>query len=162
MKICKDCHQLKNKSEYYGVQNDCKECCKARVKSQKERFGLERICLECGKKFKALSSEIKRRSGGGKTCSRDCFYKRLRKILDEKFKYKTTYATVHKWVYKINGKATVCEKCRTKNAKTYEWSNKSGLYKQDLKDWWQLCKRCHHKYDKVSEKVWITRRKRKE
>lgn len=61
-----------------------------------------------------------------------------------KFATKSTYGTIHKWIYRTKGKAYMCEKCETKESKTYEWSNKSGLYKQDLDDWQQLCKKCHH------------------
>ncbi len=31
--------------------------------------------------------------------------------------------------------------------KRYEWANKSRKYKQDIKDWIQLCNSCHRIYD---------------
>lgn len=161
MKKCFKCNQTKPIGEFYvhkqmadGHLNKCKEC----TKKDSKRGTNPRECTECGKVFMALTGEINRRGGGAHTCSRDCYYKRLRGLLDIKFANKTRYHAIHRWVYKNNGKATICEMCGTKDSKTYEWSNKSGEYNQDLEDWWQLCKKCHHKYDKVSEKVWKARR----
>ncbi len=39
MKICKDCGSEKEVTEFYGVQNECKDCTKARVKRNSERVG---------------------------------------------------------------------------------------------------------------------------
>ena len=39
MKKCKDCGFPKDESDFYGVQNECKECTKARVKLNGERVG---------------------------------------------------------------------------------------------------------------------------
>ena len=39
MKICKDCGSEKELSEFYGVQNECKDCTKSRVKKNSERVG---------------------------------------------------------------------------------------------------------------------------
>ena len=38
MKKCKDCKKLKGNNEYYGVQTDCKECTKKRVKLREVRL----------------------------------------------------------------------------------------------------------------------------
>lgn len=39
MKKCKDCGLEKNLDMFYGVQNECKECTKERVKRNRERVG---------------------------------------------------------------------------------------------------------------------------
>lgn len=159
-KQCFKCKQTKPLSEYYkhgqmadGHLNKCKECAKKDAKVGT----VPRVCLECNKEFMAVATEVKRR--GAKTCSRKCFYQRMRKLLDAKFAQKDTYYTIHKWVYKNGGKANKCELCDVKNAKQYHWSNKSGEYRQDMEDWWQLCIKCHHAYDDIATKVWQKRRK---
>lgn len=160
MKKCFKCKITKPLEDYYvhkqmadGHLNKCKECTKkdAKVRS------IPRVCMECQKDFLTWKTEIKR--GGGLTCSRACYHKRSQKLLDEKFKHKTTYDTIHRWVYKQAGKANKCELCAVKESKYYQWSNKSGDYRQDMEDWWQLCPKCHHAYDKIAAKAWATRRK---
>jgi phage gpG-like protein len=69
-----------------------------------------------------------------------------------------SYKGLHKWVGKELGKAIKCIWCSS--VKKVEWANISGKYKRDLTDWFQLCHSCHMKYDKVSEKVWKTRKER--
>ncbi len=39
MKTCKECKEEKNESLFYGVQNECKECTKLRVKLNSEKVG---------------------------------------------------------------------------------------------------------------------------
>lgn len=39
MKRCKDCKLEKDESLFYGLQNECKECTKARVKENHKRVG---------------------------------------------------------------------------------------------------------------------------
>lgn len=161
-KICFKCRQLKPIEEYYvhkqmadGHLNKCKTCTKKDVSVGT----IPRICLECNKHFMASATEVRRRGGGAKTCSRVCFHKRMQKILDEKFKHKTNYYTIHKWVYAQAGKARGCELCGVTGKSIYHWSNKSGEYRQDMNDWWQLCARCHHAYDDIPRKIWDARRK---
>tara|TARA_R110002012_G_C11435684_1_gene589955 strand:- start:51 stop:638 length:588 start_codon:yes stop_codon:yes gene_type:complete len=48
MKICKDCGEKKDFSAFYGVQNECKECTKKRVKKNSERVGNKYIFSERG------------------------------------------------------------------------------------------------------------------
>jgi len=56
---------------------------------------------------------------------------------------KVSYSGLHKWIVKYYGKADHCEICGTEKAKAYDWSNISGEYKRDRKDWEMLCRRCH-------------------
>ncbi len=69
------------------------------------------------------------------------------------------YFALHSWVLRKLGQARkyVCKQCG--ESKNLEWANISHLYRRDIKDWMVLCKKCHHRYDKVSEKLWETRRK---
>ena len=41
MKVCKDCNLEKETSEFYGVQNECKECTKERVKLREQKLRLD-------------------------------------------------------------------------------------------------------------------------
>lgn len=159
MKTCFKCGESKELDHYYkhpqmldGHLNKCKDCTKRDAKKR----DVPRTCFTCEKEFLARATEVKR--GGAKTCSRECYYERLRLLLDKKFAVKESYYTIHKWVYKNKGKPTKCENCGDKKAKRYEWANISGLYKQDLNDWKRLCKPCHHKYDNISDKLWHKRR----
>ena len=94
-----------------------------------------------GNKGKKLSKEHKTRIGKGLKG----------KCLEEKsyrWSEKPTYLALHKWVYRKLGRANYCERCGLtkvpKGLKRYfEWSNKSRKYKRDLKDWEQLCIKCH-------------------
>lgn len=69
-----------------------------------------------------------------------------------------SYRAVHGWIAKQLGKPKTCEFCKTKEAKRYEWANKSGKYERNLSDWLRLCKRCHNIYDNIGKKGWATRR----
>lgn len=64
---------------------------------------------------------------------------------------------VHSWIVRRLGKPNKCEFCG-KLGNRLEWANKSGLYKRDLSDWIRLCYSCHHQYDDIYTKGWITRR----
>lgn len=159
MKQCFKCLATKPIDEFYkhpdmkdGHLNKCKDCTKQDVKVG----NIERVCMTCNRTFMALKSEIAR--GGGKTCSRECYFERLRGLLANKFEFKTTYHTIHKWIYKEAGSPKKCEQCGITDKSRYEWANISGEYKQDVSDWIRLCKSCHHKFDKISEKLWYKRR----
>jgi len=67
------------------------------------------------------------------------------------------YDALHRWVYKEKGRPVSCEHCG--ESKRLEWSNISGDYKRDARDYEALCVKCHHVKDGVYEKMWITRRK---
>jgi hypothetical protein len=55
--------------------------------------------------------------------------------------------TIHTWVVKWKGKADHCEKCGTKDAKAYDWSNVDHKYRRVLDDFISMCRSCHKKYD---------------
>ncbi len=163
IKICFKCKLEKEIKHFYkhpemgdGHLNKCKECTKKDVKGK-----IERVCLECNKIFLTSNTEIRRRGGGGKTCSRECYYKRLRKIIkkdDQSPNWKgdnVGITALHNWVERNLGKPSKCEHCKTTTANKFEWANKSQKYKRDLKDWIRLCTKCHHWYDRSTRfKKW--------
>lgn len=69
---------------------------------------------------------------------------------------KVGYLALHDWVKRKLGKPTKCEDCGADglSGKKIQWANRSGLYKRDLEDWIRLCAKCHHKFDKKSDKIW--------
>lgn len=60
---------------------------------------------------------------------------------------KVKYGSLHSWIKRNWGKAKICEFCNTKTAKVYDWSNKEHKISRLKKDWQQLCRSCHLKYD---------------
>jgi len=60
---------------------------------------------------------------------------------------KVGYKALHAWVNRVHGSPNKCEKCGDTSKRKYEWANKSGLYKRDIKDWVRLCVPCHRKFD---------------
>lgn len=150
MKKCTKCNEAKPLTEYYrharvpgGYLNKCKVCAREDEMSR----AVPRTCTECGKGFKALTSEIKRRGGGANTCSRECYYKRLPKLMEVKNSgMRMSYAGVHQWIKRVKGQPQECEECTTKEG-LIDWSNISGQYKRDIDDWRRLCRKCHIKAD---------------
>lgn len=70
--------------------------------------------------------------------------------LNHKWKGKQVgYYALHSWLGREKTKKGICEHCD--NKRRTAWANKSHEYKRDLKDWLELCRPCHMKYDK---KTW--------
>lgn len=112
----------------------------------------KKLCEECKKEIEVLTTEVKR--GGGKFCSRDCYYVNLKKVRP---KGKDSWAwkgdkvgkeALHSWVKKNLGTPKKCEHCKTTTAKKFEWANVSQKYKRSLDDWIRLCTKCHVKFDR--------------
>jgi len=104
-------------------------------------------CLLCKKSFRSAPAAER------KFCSKICGDKgRLKK--------NPAYSTLHKWVYRNLGKAKKCEKCNMVKGRI-EWANKSKKYKRNIDDWFQLCIRCHMKYDGHG-KYWLGKKFSKE
>lgn len=58
------------------------------------------------------------------------------------------YQKVHRWIRNNFGKANKCENdARHTDSSVYEWANISGDYLYDIRDWVQLCRRCHSLID---------------
>ena len=62
---------------------------------------------------------------------------------------KYQYRAIHIAINTIWGKPKKCELCKRKSkSKRYEWSSKNHKYTFNKKDWWQLCIKCHRRYDR--------------
>ena len=113
---------------------------------------------------KHLSESLKGRKSWCKGLTKEDY--RIKKIADKisgsnHYNWKgekVTYKSLHQWINKRFGRIQKCEKCGTTLTKRFEWANKSGKYKRDRDDWMGLCTSCHHIYDDIGKKVWITRR----
>ena len=68
------------------------------------------------------------------------------------------YGAKHDWIKLHFGKPKFCEKCKTKDAKKFEWANISKKYKRLRKDWLRLCTSCHRKLDGHAFTMWQTRK----
>lgn len=164
MKTCFKCKTAKPLNEFYkhskckdGYSGKCKLCTK--IDNKISNGTQHRVCVICKNKFRTTLTEVKR--GGGNCCSRDCWYKRFRKIVkkgSDASGWKGDAVglnALHTWVSKNLGKPRKCQKCGTTTAKQFDWANKSRNYKRDLSDWIRLCRSCHSKYDyKVRSKKW--------
>lgn len=152
MKTCIDCEQEKKLDCYYknSILKDkkmsrCIDCFK------KFSNNIEFYCLECNKLSRTSNTEINK--GGGKVCSRTCYYKYQKKTRPSGEKSwawkgdKVGKEALHNWVIKNLGRPMKCEHCKTIKAKKFEWANKSQKYRRELDDWIRLCTKCHAKYD---------------
>lgn len=66
-----------------------------------------------------------------------------------KTKAGVTYNSLHWWIRRVLGSAIKCENpsCEGKS-KFFEWALKKGKqYEKKRKNFWQLCRSCHFKYD---------------
>ena len=108
--------------------------------------GEYRNCLRCNKEVWFVKSRIKK--GQGKYCSRDCSNKANAKNGDKSWNYKIKvgYYAVHDWLQVNYGKANQCEECGSdKNVQWAKLKGKSYLRKRE--NFWQLCAKCHVRYD---------------
>lgn len=64
---------------------------------------------------------------------------------------------LHDWVKRKLGKPNLCEHCGITTG-IFDWANISRKYYRDIEDWIRLCRKCHQKYDNVTQKAWATRR----
>mgnify|MGYP000256379914 CR=1 FL=1 len=55
------------------------------------------------------------------------------------------YKSVHNWIKVRMKKNKRCEHCFREGFTHY--SNKTGKYLRDVRDWQELCPKCHYKYD---------------
>lgn len=65
------------------------------------------------------------------------------------------YKVIHRWVAKMFGKPTKCERCLKDGltSRQIHWANKSKKYLKDRDDWWRLCAKCHAFLDKNKENL---------
>ena len=73
---------------------------------------------------------------------------------------RASYTAIHQWMRRHFGEPKRCEKCKTTKAKRFEWANISGKYLRGRADWIRLCTTCHHRMDDITNRGWITRKKK--
>src|SRR5438128_11421542 len=119
--------------------NMCKKGYKMSEQSkEKMRIAKKRVIpWNKGKKCPKLNEEHKKKIGLAVAATKNPKWKGD----------KVGYFGLHLWVNRKLGRPSLCESCKTKKAKKFEWANKSGEYKRDLEDWLRLCTSCHRKYD---------------
>lgn len=123
---------------------------------------VDMVCV-CGNTYKTTEGRLS--SKRGKFCSNECKYihSMLSGARHKMWKGDNVgYAALHDWVKRQLGKPMTCEFCGYKSTNSYKihWANKSQEYKRDLDDWLRLCVKCHHEYDNLYERMWITRKGR--
>lgn len=140
------------KKEFVSSRNrDVKCCASYTCRGEYRKTGIYKNCFMCNKKFYVWQATLKRKNRG-KYCSKKCLYddKKHYENITEKNHYlwkgdSAGYHAKHEWIGKRLGKASICENCGT--TKNVEWSNKNHKYSRNLKDWQQLCAKCHTSYD---------------
>jgi hypothetical protein len=103
-------------------------------------------CPDCGKLIDKRSSYC-----------RSCFQKGDRNhswVGD-----KVGYFALHQWIRKYYGSPKKCDHCGITDAKHFEWANISKKYLRDRSNYIRLRSHCHHLYDDMGNKAWITKRK---
>jgi len=120
-----------------------------------------------GKKLSLTHRDNLRLSHLGLKQTEETIRKRIKHFTGKKhwtWKERPSYYSIHQWIKRKNGKATLCEMpgCKyprlgdknklLKEPKRYEWSCKNGKYRRRQSDWWQLCPSCHRKYDHNNKK----------
>jgi hypothetical protein len=161
MKKCFKCGRTKELIQFYrhkqmadGYINKCKVCTRQDCRTSNGNY--QRTCFICKREFNTKLTEIKR--GGGKTCSRNCYFKRFKLIVKKAElspNWKTeniSYNLRHRRIEKLLGKPSKCEHCGITEAKQYDWANISKEYKLDTSDWKRLCRKCHVIYDRIPER----------
>lgn len=69
---------------------------------------------------------------------------------------KAGYDAVHSWINR-NFKKDKC--CECGSVENLDFANISGKYHRNISDWKVMCKKCHHIFDNVYEKMLATRKK---
>lgn len=110
-------------------------------------------CKKCKKVFFTYEAWLRR--GRGKYCSRYCARKET-----WKFPESPGYGTLHQWIAKEYGKAKKCEgKSCSRKSKVYDWALREGkLYEWKIKNYIQLCRSCHKKYDYIKTRLNVKER----
>jgi hypothetical protein len=160
-KYCRSCGRQRQRDYYHRNKDRVKSIIKRHEAKIGRRYPsrpkptIPRVCTICQKEFLAYKYDVTK--GGGLTCSRPCFHERYSSIRGT---YQGTkpvvgnlaYQALHRWVNKELGQPKSCEFCKTTEG-WFDWSNISGEYKRELSDWQRLCRKCHRKYDNISEKL---------
>jgi len=121
---------------------------------------MDKKCAVCRKTFHVKPSAFSRRHHCSKICK---FVFDKRRMMEEKnpsyLGKNVGYQGLHFWLKRTFGIPDHCDLCGLNKApkklsgkrkKNYfEWSNKTGIYERSARHWWQLCVRCHKRFDLI-------------
>lgn len=132
MKICKDCGKEKKESDFYGVQGECKDCTKKRVRD----YYLKNT--EHYKKY-----EVERNKLPERKAKRSAYGAKYRLL----YAYKKTARAKVAWAVKVGTLIkTPCEVCGSEKVEAHHKN-----YKKPLQVNW-FCKKHHTEADKELKK----------
>lgn len=122
------------------------------VRDSKGRFKKGEPSWNIGKKGWIKGTNAGFQKGDKNPVRNPKILKRIKKTLSKRCKRRTIYdahttSIIHRRVEKVLGRPKICENCGTTKKKKYDWSNISGLYKDDVNDYIRLCISCHRLYD---------------
>lgn len=85
---------------------------------------------------------------------------RMKRIYQETPDSERSFMTVHRDNLNKFKRLDACEHCGNKEAPVYNWAKKTDSeYTRNREDYLYLCRKCHHKYDNISEKLWAKRKR---
>ena len=115
---------------------------------------MTKTCQICSSKYQKGKNISLRKFATSKYCSLNCYGKwksnnRIGKNHPSWVGNSITYKGLHNWLINKFGKATKCEISNCKNiSKKFDWAlKKNRLYVRNIKNFLQLCRSCHKRYD---------------
>lgn len=101
-------------------------------------------CLLCEKNFSDYKSN--KRIFCRRLCQNTWLSRNKNSQWDKIKTLTPSYSSVHKWLYKRLNRKHVCSNCFTPSLWT-DWASLSHSFKRDVKDYIELCRSCHTRFD---------------
>lgn len=132
-----------------------------RTEEHKQRMKGRKISEETRKKLSESHKGLNIWSKGKKTSAETKLKISNSHIESKSYLWKgdgVGYRGLHTWIAKKLGKANHCEECGLDKIpegkkRYFQWANVSHEYKRDIKDFKQLCLKCHKQYDAKIESL---------